>query len=132
MSFLVDTDTCSAHLKGNRAVANRFLQYTGGLHISAVTLGELYTWAMRLKAPPKRAQSLQEFLGDVTVLDVTPTVARRFGELRAALFDQGRPPPDMDLLIGATALVHDLTLVTHNTADFSNIPGLRILDWTVP
>jgi tRNA(fMet)-specific endonuclease VapC len=132
MSFLVDTDVCSAHLKGNRAVNNRFLQYTGGLHVSSVTLGELYTWALRASAPPRRLQALEELLSDMTVLDVTADVARKFGEVRAALMDEGLPPPDMDLLIAVTALVHDLTVATHNTQDFAHIPGLRLVDWTVP
>lgn len=35
----------------------------------------------------------------------------------------------MDLLIAATALAHDLTLVTHNTHDFAHVPGLRVVDW---
>jgi len=35
----------------------------------------------------------------------------------------------MDLLIASVALVYDLTLVTKNTADFQNIPGLRLDDW---
>ena len=132
MSFLLDTDICSAQLKGNRAVHNRFLQYTGGLHISTVTLGELYTWALRANATPKRMNALQTLLSDVAVLDVTAEVGRRFGETRAELLDRGLPPPGLDLLVAATALVHDFTLVTHNTQDYSNIPGLRLTDWLVP
>ena len=44
------------------------------------------------------------------------------------------PPctPRMDLMIGSVALFHNLTLVTHNTADFQNIPGLRLDDWLTP
>jgi tRNA(fMet)-specific endonuclease VapC len=38
----------------------------------------------------------------------------------------------MDLLNGATALVHNLTMVTHNAKDYSDIPGLTIADWLVP
>ena len=34
-----------------------------------------------------------------------------------------------DLMIGSVALLHDFTLVTHNTVDFRNIPGLRLEDW---
>lgn len=132
MSFLLDTDTCSAYLKGDRAVANRFLQYTGGLHLSTITLGELYTWVLRANAPPKRLQALTDMLTDVTVVDVTPDVARKFGEVRAELLDKGLPPPDMDLVNAATALVHDLTLVTHNTKDYANVPGLRLADWLSP
>ncbi len=51
MSFLVDTDICSAFLKSHPLAVKRFLQYTGGLNISTVILGELYTWALRAKAP---------------------------------------------------------------------------------
>jgi len=132
MSFLVDTDTCSAHLKGNALVSNRFLQYSGNLHISVVTLGELYTWALRAVAAPKRLQDVLDLLNDVRVLDATAPIARKFGEIRAGLMDRGLPTPDLDLLNAATALEHDLTVVTHNFADYQNVPGLRLIDWLVP
>ena len=45
MSFLLDTDTCSVYLKGDPHLFNRFLQHGGALHVSTVTVGELYTWA---------------------------------------------------------------------------------------
>jgi predicted nucleic acid-binding protein len=129
MSFLVDTDICSAHLRQKGAINNRFLQYTGRLHISAITLGELYAWALRANAPPQRAQGLRDMLSDLRVLEVTADVALRFGQLQARLLDNGTPAPGMDLMNAATALVYDLTLVTHNLEDYANIPGLRLLDW---
>jgi tRNA(fMet)-specific endonuclease VapC len=132
MSFLIDTDTCSAHLKLKGPVNNRFLQYTGGLHISTITLGELYVWATRRTAPPRRLESLRAMLADVVVLAVTAPVAEAYGKLQAHLLDVGRPAPAMDMMIAATALVHDLTLVTHNTQDFANVPGLRLADWLAP
>jgi predicted nucleic acid-binding protein len=46
LSFLLDTDICSAYLKGNHSVGNRVLQYGGRLYVSALTAGELYTWAL--------------------------------------------------------------------------------------
>ena len=129
MSFLLDTDTCSAHMKGNAKVIQRFLQYAGRLYISVIGLGELYTWTLRAKAPAKRAQNLLDFLKGVDVLDVTPEIAQQFGAIRAGLMDRGLPTPDLDLLHAATALHHGLTMVTHNVADFANIPGLTIVDW---
>lgn len=132
MSFLLDTDTCSVHLKSARGLAHRFLQHSGRLHVSTVTLAELYTWALRAKASPKRLQGVLDLLNDVAVLDITPDVARRFGDVQAALLDKGQPAPEMDLLIATTALVHGLTLVTHNVQDFANIPGLAVRDWLVP
>jgi len=132
MSFLVDTDTCSAYLKGDRHIWQRFMQYGGRLHLSSITVGELFTWSLRAHASPKRLQALLDLLTDVTVLDVTVDVSREFGELRAVLLDAGQGTPDMDLLIAATALVHNLTLVTHNVRDFVNLPGLNIEDWLNP
>ena len=131
MSFLVDTDICSAYMKGNRHVWQRFMQYRGQLHVSAITVGELFTWALRAQASAKRLQTLLDLLNDVTVLDVTLDVGRKFGEVRAALLDAGLGTPEMDLLIAATALVHDLTLVTHNVRDVANVRGLLIQDWLV-
>jgi tRNA(fMet)-specific endonuclease VapC len=74
---------------------------------------------------------LDETLRDLELLPIDHEVAQKYGEVRAALFDEGRPTPEIDLLIGCTALVHDLTLVTHNAVDFTQIPGLRIEDWLV-
>ncbi len=132
MSYLLDTDTCSAYVNGNPLVFNRFLQHSGGLAMSTITLGELFTWALRANAPPKRLQDVDDLLKLVVVHDVTATVARKFGELRAALFDAGTPGPEMDLLNASVALVHNLTLVTHNTQDYAMIPGLTLDDWLVP
>jgi tRNA(fMet)-specific endonuclease VapC len=123
---------CSAHLRQVAVVTSKFLQYTGRLHVSTLTVGELYTWALRAKAPPRRVQTLQDLLDDVTVLDVTEIVGHRFGKVRAGLLDAGKPAPNLDLFLASTALVHDLTLVTHNVQDFQNVPGLRIEDWLGP
>jgi predicted nucleic acid-binding protein len=106
MSFLIDTDTCSAHLKQRGIVSDRFLQYTGGLHVSAISLSELYAWVLRANAAPARLQSLREMLNDMTVLDVTAQVAEKYGELQAQFLDAGTPAPGMDLMIAATAPVH--------------------------
>jgi predicted nucleic acid-binding protein len=128
MSFLLDTDICSAHLKVPGLLTGRFLQYMGRLHVSTITMGELYDWALRARASPKRHLSVDDLLNDVTVLDVDLVVARKYGELQAAFRDVGQPAPKLDLLIASTALIHNLTVVTHNTAHFLNVPGLSIVD----
>jgi tRNA(fMet)-specific endonuclease VapC len=132
LSFLLDTDTWSAYVKGSKLVFQRFLQYAGQLNISTVTLGELFTWALRAHASPRRLHDIDDLLKLVSILDFTAAEARKFGEVRAALMDAGLPTPDLDLQNAATALVHNMTLVTHNTKDYANIPGLRLDDWLVP
>ena len=132
MSFLVDTDTCSAYVKGNGVVLNRFLQYMGRLNVSVVTMGELYDWALRAHASPKRLLALDCLLKEVTVLDVDLVIARKYGELQAGFRDIGQAAPELDLFIGSTALILGLTVVIHNIQDFARIPGLHIVDWLAP
>jgi predicted nucleic acid-binding protein len=66
------------------------------------------------------------------VLDVNQAIADRFGSLRAAQLDSGTPIPQLDLFIAATALEHQLIVVTHNTKHFASIPGLQFVDWLAP
>ena len=132
MSFLIDTDVCSAHLRNTPSVTSRFLQHTGRLYVSVLTVGELLSWVFRKNSPPKYQHGLMGMMSDVSVLEVTQDVAWRFGEIRAELLDRGQPIASMDLMIAATALVHRLTVVTHNTKHFTHVPGLTIEDWLAP
>ena len=71
-------------------------------------------------------------LSDVTVLPLDDDSARKCGQIRANLQRKGTKVPTLDLLIAATALRHDLTVVTHNQRHFSLVPELRIEDWLLP
>jgi tRNA(fMet)-specific endonuclease VapC len=129
MRFLLDTNIISAFLKGDGRVFNHFIQHSGGLSTSVVCAGELYFWVYRAKTAPARLRALEDVLSDLFLLPVDQDVARKFGEVRAALLDHGHPTPEMDLLIACTALTHDLTLVTGNLRDFAPIPNLRLENW---
>lgn len=76
MSFLVDTDICSAHLKDVPSVGHRFVQHSGGLYLSAVSLGELYAWTFRSRSSRKHLEGLIALLSDMTVLHVDQEVAQ--------------------------------------------------------
>jgi tRNA(fMet)-specific endonuclease VapC len=133
MSFLLDTNICSAHLKRPAGLMHRFIQHSGRLHIPTIVLGELYAWAFHRKDPTQVILRIEnDLLTDVAVLDFDSRCAKKFGEVRGQLLQQGISVSRLDLLIASVALVHDFTLVTHNTADFQNIPGLRLEDWLEP
>jgi tRNA(fMet)-specific endonuclease VapC len=130
--YVLDTDICSAHLRNVALVTSRLQQHAGQLYLSVLTLGELLSWTLRAKSPPKYHQGLLKLLSDVTVLDVDQASAWKFGEVRAQLLDQGQPVASLDLMIAATALTRGMKVVTHNTKHFLTVPGLVVEDWTVP
>ena len=83
----------------------------GGWAVSAISVGELEAGVLLAKEPDRRASRLRRLtavLGEAPVLGIDRAVAARYGELRAAT---GRLPTN-DLWIAATALAHDLILLT--------------------
>lgn len=83
MSYLLDTDLCSAHLKRPSGLIHRFIQHSGRLFISSIVLGELYAWAFRRSSPQTLVDRIEaELLPDVFVLDFDRDCAIEFGQLR--------------------------------------------------
>lgn len=133
MSFLLDTDHLSAHFRRPSGLAHRFVQYSGRLYAPSIALAEIYVWAFRRQDPIAALASIDRTLShEVNVLDYDNDCAREFGRVRMVLRRKGIEVPTVDLLIASVALVYDLTLVTHNSADFRNIPDLRLDDWLSP
>lgn len=132
MGFLIDTDTASAYLKNHPRIRARVTMHYGGLHVSAVTVGELMVWALRANAPPSRLRGVEELIAGCEILDINREIAETFGQIRAGLLDIGRTVGELDLLNAATALVYNLTVVTHNLKDYQHVPGLSIVDWMIP
>jgi tRNA(fMet)-specific endonuclease VapC len=118
MSFLLDTDVCSAHFRRPSGFSHRFIQHSGRLFVSSVVLGELYAGAFHYPDPAPLLDRIAELLQDLPVIPFDEVCARRFGLVRGNLLKQGISVPSADLMIAATALSHDLILVTHNTADY--------------
>ena len=109
------------------------MQYSGRLHLPTIALAELYAWAYRRANPATLLRAINnDLLASVTILDFDTACAEQFGKIRGDLLQQGLQVATADLMIASVALVQNLTLVTHNTADFQNIPGLRLDDWLVP
>ncbi len=86
MSFLLDTNICSAHLKRSAGLMHRFIQHSGRLYIPTIVLGELYTWAFRRNDPSQVIPRIEnDLLTDVVVLDFDSQCAKKFGEIRGPL-----------------------------------------------
>ncbi len=129
MKYILDTNVCSAHLRGIARVYERVQQHYDILCVSAVTVGELVAWGYGSGKHSAKMRTIQRFLSAIPVLDVTTDVGETFGRLHFELRNIGWSRPGLDLLIAATAITHDLILVTRNSKDFERIPDLQLDDW---
>jgi predicted nucleic acid-binding protein len=130
MPWLFDTDAISELLK--KRPAPRYVGWLAAIprteqFTSAVVIGELFRGAYRSTDSARHLENIvSRVLPAVTVLPFDTAVARKYGEISAALQGKGQPLADADLAIAATALHHGLDLVTGNVRHFKHIPGLRI------
>ena len=142
MSYLVDTCVLSECVKKtpNPQVAQWLNEQNAEcLFLSAITIAELKKGIYKLQfSQSERAQKLQYWLQTVEakfylrVLPITDDVLTRWASISAHAECQGKTLAVMDSLIAATALQHDLVLVTRNVDDFAPT-GVRILNpWQTP
>ncbi len=131
MNYLIDTDILIYSLKGKEEVLDNFRKKREEpKSISVITYGELIHGAKKSKYEEKNLANVRRLIEIFPVIHVTPAIMETFGEIKAKLEKEGRIIDDMDLLIGATALTHNLILVTNNVSHFEKIEGLEIENWT--
>jgi len=129
MSHLVDSDWVADWLKGRQAAIDLLTALApDGLAISIITVGEIYEGIYYGQNRQRHERGFRQFRRLVKVLPITERVAKRFAVIRGELRQRGRIIGDPDLLIGATALEHDLTLVTRNRRHFQEIPGRKLYE----
>lgn len=136
MKYLLDTNIW-IYAYQNRGGCRQQLEAfdPAQLHLCPINVFEIE----RGIAKSVRPQALQLFLSTTLArhpqAPLDAAAAQCAGQLRARLERQGQPIGPYDLLIAGIALAHKLTLVTHNTGEFSRVPGLSLVDWysdTVP
>lgn len=99
------------------------------LFTTTVTVGELAHGASRSADEARNLDAVRTLLAGLTVLPFDTAAAFRHGRLRHGLWRKGQPVGEPDLLIASIALVHGLTLATHNRRHFEHVPGLKLTDW---
>lgn len=132
MKYLLDTNVLSElrRPEPNRGVM-RWYDATADtdMHLSVMTVGEFRKGLARLRRKDReRAAALALWLDrllapyESRVLPITPEIANVWGEL-----NDPEPVPVIDAFIAATAIVHDMVLVTRNVKDFERT-GARVLN----
>lgn len=133
LKYLLDTNACINYLNLPSSLIWRKIQSTSAFEIAvcSVVKAELFYGSKKSKNPTLNLAKQMKFLNQFQSLPFDDNAALIFGEIRAELAGQGKIIGPYDLQIAAIALANDLTLITHNTSEFSRIGNLKIEDWEI-
>jgi tRNA(fMet)-specific endonuclease VapC len=132
VTHLLDTNSCVNHLRlgsASKVTAKLAAAVPGSVVLCSVVVAELLYGAHRSVRKAQTLAEVHNFCGQFTSLVFDDRAAEEYGEIRAYLDDMGMPIGPNDLMIASIARAHSLTLVSHNTREFSRVPGLRLEDW---
>jgi tRNA(fMet)-specific endonuclease VapC len=135
VKYLLDTNTCVQYLrKGNASpVGTRLASHQqSDVTLCSVVFGELLYGALRSRNAAKNLIEVRNFAAKFSSLAFDDAAAEEYAKLRSNLAGKGKPIGSNDQMIAAIALARGLTLVTHNTKEFSRVPGLTLEDWQTP
>ncbi len=125
MLYLLDTNVIIDHLRGKKLISEEIM--LGGAAVSVITLAELFCGAEKSANPNKQKARIEKILNETEVLPVTLQNVQIYAQERARLEKAGIILEYFDLLIAATALSYEATLVTNNQKHFARIKGLKLL-----
>ena len=129
--YLLDTDTIIFNLKGNASIRKNLLFHINDpIKVSAITLMELYYGAYKSQKITGNLAKIKTIEQSIEVIPVWIESVEIFGMLKSNLEKTGSRLDDFDLIIAASALAHNLTLVTNNEKHFKRIEGLKLANWT--
>jgi predicted nucleic acid-binding protein len=124
--YLLDSDSLINFLNGDKKMVEAVYKiHKKGIATSVICLAEVLEGLYTLSDKRKTGE-FEKFISAVEVFPVDETTAREFARIRKALRKKGQLIDNFDLLIAATCLAHDLTLVTGNLTHFKRIGGLKI------
>lgn len=122
--YLLDTNIVIALFAGETTV-KEFLEQADEVFVPSIVLGELYYGACKSQRVSDNKARIDEFAVRNVVLGCDAETARRYGEIKDALRQKGRPIPENDIWIAAIALQYELTLVARDT-HFNEVERLSV------
>jgi len=127
--YIIDTDIASYAIKGVKNVIENFIMHDNDdLYISSITNAELMYGAVR-KNSVKLKNTVTSFVKRLIMVDFNEVCSNLYADIRTDLEESGTALDHMDILIAATAISINATLVTHNVKHFSKIKRLKVEDW---
>ena len=131
MKYLLDTNACIRYINGRAPRLRTKLATIARTEIavSIISKAEMYYGSAKSQTPERSREKQVEFLQTIATLPFDELSAVEYGRLRRDLEMAGTPIGGNDMLIAASAIAHQLILVTHNTSEFGRIRALVVEDW---
>lgn len=125
--FLLDTNTIIAIFANDSAVLPK-LRLAAEVFTPSIVIGELYFGAQKSGRVEANLQRIDDWVASNVIMNCEAETARFYAIIKNQLRLKGKPIPENDMWIAATALRYDLTLVTRD-AHFGNVETLRVERW---
>ena len=131
MKYLLDTNICTGLLNNKDPIFMTNLKKLSpdDVFLCSIVKAELIFGAKKSLHREKNEKKLKIFFHEFESFPFDDQAAEFYGEIRSYLEQSGNPIGNNDLLIAATAISHDLTLITRNVREFSKISSLKITEW---
>jgi len=129
MNYLLDTNICIHYFKGQFDLKDK-IEKIGfqKFAISEITLAELIYGAEKSQKKLENIKVVENFAEKITIIPIFDSI-RIYGKEKARLKLKGTIMSDLDLFIGATAIVNDMILVTRNVREFERMENIKIENW---
>ena len=129
LTVVVDTDVASFFINGDRIRMPRYEPHlrSRGLVVPFAAFAELLYGAEVKNWGPNRRADIDTFIGRGWIHYPNERLRALWAEIRAAARRSGRPLPEQDAWVAATALYRDVPLVTHNARHYVGVPGLQVI-----
>lgn len=132
MTYLLDSNACIHHLRQPQTspiTAKLAAAAPGTVTVCSVVVSELLFGALRSARPQENLSLVGKFVGNLVSWPFDDLAADHCAQVRDHLARAGNTIGPNDAMIAAIALANNLTVVTHNTSEFSRVPNLLIEDW---
>ena len=129
--YLLDTNVCIQFLnKRSQVLVERLSQKNPDeILLCSIVKAELFYGAYKSNNPLKNLKMQREFCGRFKSLNFDDNAADEYGKIRSDLEKKGKIIGPNDLIIASIAVANNLTLITHNTKEFSRVEDLMYEDW---
>lgn len=132
MKYLLDTNACIRLMRGDGNVRRHLSSKApDDCAVSMVTVFELFSGVEKCADPRKEALKVRRLLDAFHLLPFDWDSALHTAKIRGHLERIGKIIGPYDLQLAGQSLALELILVTHNTREFSRVPGLSVEDWQI-